>query len=1663
MIEHVIKRDGRVVPYSGECIKQAISKAALSQNVAFKDVELQQFLGEIESKFTETTVSVEDIQDAVEEYLMSIDQYRVARAYIVYREEHARMRALRRADDETRETRSQGPSRRSFSITNSEGKFEEFSVDTLRSFLLDLPESQAPEVDIEDIIDEVAKGAFEGMTTKDIARSLVLAARSRIERDPAYDALAAALQLAIVYKEALTSDFYTTTGGNYRISFRDCIQDGINAGRYTEKLLDFNIPKLTRALRPERDKLFKYLGVQTLYDRYLIHIEGRRIETPQFFWMRVAMGLAINEDNPTERAIEFYEVLSKLLFTSATPTLFNSGTNHPQLSSCYLTTVDDDLENIFDCIKDNAMLSKWAGGLGNDWTNVRATNAHIKGTNGTSQGVIPFLKVVNDTAIAVNQCFAGDTRVETPNGLVRIENIREGDLVLNGDGEYRKVREAHEYEQHGDMVQLRFLAGGAINVTTGHPLWVLANTKDAVPGWVEAGGVAVGDYVGRPGEDPYKDVAEGEWVTDQVLYRNGYVYYKVDIARHIAPTELVYDLVMDGPENYVTEYVLAHNGGKRKGAVCAYLEPWHLDFEEFLDLRKNTGDDRRRTHDMHTAAWIPDLFMQRVEANGQWTLFSPDEVPELHDLYGKAFKAKYEEYERMADEGKMRQFRRVNAVDLWRKHLTRLFETSHPWACFTGDTLVAVADGRGAVAISQLADSGVRFPVYSARPPKYSPKRKRLPNERAWVEEIKWATAFPNGHREVVKVHLDDGTTFRCTSDHQLALKDGGYCDAKDSEGKSLFPFNAWRGDKHPNNIYIGRNGDPRLRQARLIWEFHNGPVPVGYAVDHIINGGGDGISNLQILTVADHNRKTSRERMGKANPFYGKKHSDEARAKFSERSARMMTPEHKAHLSKKLSGVPKPDRYGLGGDDLIRLGRRFYQRYGSLSNRTWNKYWKEAGVPSAGYIANRFPSWSAFTSSCIENHKVVRVEYTGEVETVYDLSVEDNHNFFIVTEQDEGRLSGVLVHNCFKDPSNIRSPQDHVGVVHSSNLCCVDGDELVPVEGRGLVRARTLYEEGKEVRLLGKDAVHSCPMYMPVEMGKRVRIHTKEGYTHTVTPDHKVALVDGSQVMAKDLKEGDKLALQTLECEGSLPAPLYAFASGVHAWGGIDKDVVFGYRMPWHTRIPDEVLQGDYDTILAYCEGLRVGATVILGEQCPKNVTCCFRENIARDLQVLLLQIGIQTRLYVEKIGIYDTVWVLQADSRSDGSATFSHLEELPDAPAYCPTVPTEDHLWTCNGFLTRNTEILLNTSKDETAVCNLGSLNLGRFIEDGDINADRLGNTIVTAVRMLDNVIDINYYPTPEARNSNLKHRPIGLGLMGFQDALHKMGISYASDEGVKFAGEIMESISSTAIFASAALAMERGTYPSYKGSKWDRGLFPIDTVKMVEEERGEPVLMGEGLDKNEALWETVRGFVAEHGMRNSNVMAIAPTATISTIVGASQSIEPTYKFIYAKSNLSGDFTQVDEHLVTHLKEKGLWTPEILDELKYHDGCLADMPSIPQETKDLFKTAFEIDPEWLIKAASARQKWIDQGQSLNLYLREPSGKKIDEMYRFAWRAGLKTTYYLRTQAATTVEKSTVDINKHGIQPKWMKSKSASDGIQVDRGAPKQCSLDNPDCEACQ
>ncbi len=1332
----VIKRNGAVVPYHDDNIQIALTKAflAVEGGRAAASSRIRELVSGLTAQVTSTflrrlpsggTIHIEEIQDQVELALMRSGEHKVARDYVLYREERARIRAAN-AVEHSAETGTAG---RTIQVVAADGSRAPLDMARIRTLVTEACQGLV-DVDPERILNEALANMYDGIEAKDVAAGLLMTARTLVEEEPNYTHVTARLLLDELRAEALTflgvEVASGTVGGVARATQTEMaeiygralaafVRRGVELELLAPELKRFDLKRLGRALNPKRDLQFTYLGLQTLYDRYFIHKDDVRFELPQVFFMRVAMGLAIQEDEPEQRAIEFYNLLSSFDYMSSTPTLFNAGTLRSQLSSCYLTTVSDDLDGIYSAIRDNALLSKWAGGLGNDWTPVRALGAYIKGTNGKSQGIVPFLKVANDTAVAVNQCFAPDTRVYTADGVKAIRDVTTKDLVLGRRGEFRQVLKTMTYNQTDPMVEVEVKhSAQPLKVTAGHPIWAIqgipmeqsvertmgALAKGRVEAaWTEAGSLRKGDYVaqsipqevvpvagfdeedarlygillgdghcskdglewavsGTPKQEAHlafvssylkargihywvsergnryrqihwtkgarlvRDGTTGQYLdaggsnvvlsredlydasgrkriaprfshlprtqtlalvqglletsggvsrgkeicfasTSEALaegvryqmlrlgvptagYRerqqnhlgrrddglriffNGvidtweawdvripavdelaarvncqpltkynwlrvgnWVFSRVRAVRPLPALPFVVDLKIEGDESYMTTSALAHNGGKRKGAVCSYLETWHLDIEEFLELRKNTGDDRRRTHDMNTSNWVPDLFMKRVFEDGDWTLLSPNEAPDLHDLCGTEFEHRYLEYERMTQTGDITLCKRVKAAELWRKMLSMLFETGHPWITF--------------------------------------------------------------------------------------------------------------------------------------------------------------------------------------------------------------------------------------------------------------------------------------------------------------------------------------------KDACNVRSPQQHAGVVHSSNLC----------------------------------------------------------------------------------------------------------------------------------------------------------------------------------------------------------------------------------------------------------TEITLNTSKDEIAVCNLGSVNLAQHVKNGKLDAKKLKKTVRTAVRMLDNVIDINYYAVPQARTSNMRHRPVGLGVMGFQDALYRLRIPYASEAAVEFADHSTEALSYYAIEASSILAKERGSYASFEGSLWSRGILPIDSLKRLAKERGKSYL---DVDRSTTLdWKKLRGKVREGGMRNSNVMAIAPTATIANIAGVTQSIEPTYQNLYVKSNLSGEFTVVNPFMVHDLKRLGLWDKVMANDLKYYDGSLAAIDRVPAELKQLYTTAFEVEPRWLVDAASRRQKWLDQAQSLNLYIANASGKKLDVTYRMAWLRGLKTTYYLRALGATSTEKSTLEVSGSSLNAvaatpragNGMDAAPATAGFApvLDEAAevPAACSIDDPDCEACQ
>lgn len=991
-------------------------------------------------------------------------------------------------------------------------------------------------VDIDLIARSITDSRYDSMREEDILEMALLNARPHIAKHYHYSTFCARIYNDI----KIIADVHFVLNVDHSCPEPELLTRGLRhakrLGMLDIRLLDgrFDLDALEAVIVPDRSHTFDILAASTLYDRYFMHDQGRRFETIQTLWMRIAMGTAVLEDDPTKWAIIFYNLLSTTDYMASTPTLFNAGTKRTQLSSCYLTSVPDDLFGIYGAMRDNAMLSKWAGGLGNDWSRVRALNAYINGTNGKSQGTVPFLKVANDTAVAVNQ------------------------------------------------------------------------------------------------------------------------------------------------------------GGKRKGACCAYLTTWHLDIEEFVELRKNTGDERRRTHDMNTANWIPDEFMIRVFNDQTWTLFTPDETPELNELYGSAFSEKYKYYEENAKVlGLLHKV--VNAKDLWRKMLSMVFETGHPWITF--------------------------------------------------------------------------------------------------------------------------------------------------------------------------------------------------------------------------------------------------------------------------------------------------------------------------------------------KDVCNIRSPQGHVGIVRSSNLCCIAADQRV-VTDQGLVTIAELYANQRTPIIAGRGhTAQASNMLLPRPDAPMVKIHTQEGYTHKVTPDHRVWVVGKGIVEAQHLVAGDKVELQQYGLYGE--------------FDNIDQAVKLGRAFANGDAIPEEIWKGTFEVQRAFT------ATVAAAYSQLDKPTL-------EQLQILYINQGVF-------VDISNASKLADCIVNEVPAATFTHLEELPNEDAYCLTVDSEDHAWTVNGFITHNTEITLNTSDEEIAVCNLGSINLAQHIVDGELDLVKLEKTITAAVRMLDNVIDVNYYPVPQAELSNKRHRPIGLGIMGFQDALYKQHIPYNSDEAVAFADRSMEYISYFAISASADLAAERGAYPTFEGSTWSKGLVPLDTIELVRAQRPEGMM---NMNTDSLIgyegWDKLRARV-KLGMRNSNVMAIAPTATISNICGVSQSIEPTFENLYVKSNLSGEFTVINRYLIDELSKLDLWNEETAFAIKTNEGSVQKLDFIPADIRAMFLTAFEMNPKYLVLSAARRQKWIDQAQSLNLYIAQANGKKLDMVYKLAWLEGLKTTYYLRAKGATSAEKSTGATHLNSV------SAGSTPEFSVAAPVPQACGIDNPDCEACQ
>ena len=1274
----VIRRNNQVVPWSEQKVEIAVRKTFLSlERDSAPAVAITRAVSERVHASKQAFVHIEEIQDMVEEELMKAGFFKVAKAYIQFRERAASVRTHGESSEAPAEVAApaDAPAQGTLILVKkADGKNELWDGADLRKRIEFARIGLELCLTNDEIEQELRRAVYDQITQKDLDATITLNSKTLIEKDADFAKFAGRIQLTYIYEEVLGWDITRDGIGKlkdfHQRAFKKYLEHGVAIKRIDPRLLEFDLARLGAAIDPSADLEFDFLGIQTLYDRYLIIDKtkkpARRLETPQFFWMRVAMGLFIKEPVDREgKASDLYSLYKNRRFCSSTPTLFNAGTLHTQLSSCYLYFVDDSIEGIFQRgIADNAYLSKWAGGLGGSWTSVRGTGAYIGGTNGESQGVIPFLKLHNDQLLAVNQ------------------------------------------------------------------------------------------------------------------------------------------------------------GGKRKGSGCAYLETWHNDIFEFLELRKNTGDDRRRTHDMNTANWIPDLFMKRMEARGPWTLFRANQVPDLHELYGRKFEEAYVRYEKLAEEGKI-YGQKVEALDLWKKMLSLIFETGHPWITFKDACNIrSPQDHAGVIHSSNLCCMTADQRVVTSE-------------GLVTVGEL-YARA-----RQLALVGADGNTPL--TTD--------------------------------PVNTVFGRSGPVSAGPMLL-------PRP--------------GAPIVRIITKEGYNHK--------------------------------VTPDHKVWVVNRGWVEAQHLKHG----DLIEI-------------QQGEGLWGAVDAADEAFLCGIIAGDGTF---------MVR---EGTTSVLVDLWAQE----FSLIPQIEESVARLL------------SGEDIALRTTSSRTPRFAGDEY-------------------------KRRLASAPL---------ARVLGSRGFNRDTKLRVPEFIWTGTRETAAAYLRGLYAADATVEASGevttcSLASVSRAFLEEIQillANFGV-KSSLTKMRDAGMAELPDG-LGGTREYWQA--ELFRLHVTSIQGCRILENLTGigALRRN-SRFLS------NLEKAGYAQKL-----------------HATFTALEQLPNEDAFCLQVFTDEHSWTVNGLVTKNTEITLNTSKEETAVCNLGSIILEtHLLSDGTLDHPKLRETIRMAIRALDNVIDINFYPTPAAERSNMRHRPIGFGMMGLANALYMKSVPFASTAAVEFSDEAMEAIAYYAYEASSDLAVERGTYSSYKGSKWDRGLMPQDTVDLLEQERGMPVDVPRG---GKMDWTPLREKIAKQGMRNSNVIAIAPTATISNITNTSPCIEPTYKNLFVKSNLSGEFIVLNPFLVKDLKARGLWDQDMMDNLKYFDGEVKDIERIPADLKAKYLTAFDIDAKWIVESAARRQKWIDQGQSLNLWIKTPDLKTLSHMYRHAWHAGLKTTYYLRSLGASNIEKATVGVKK--------------------------------------
>jgi ribonucleoside-diphosphate reductase alpha chain len=1565
-----------VVPWIGQKIEKAVAAACRATKPPTSETFAEKTRLIVESKIRENNplfVHIEEIQDLVQTALVEAGAPFVAIQYALYRGQQTEKR-----NSQTEETEAAPEQLELASLGQIQDIKARFNF-ARTNLELTLPEYE--------IINRLLKSTSATLSDTERRETILLNAKTLLEVDADCRLLAARILLTYIYEETLPwkiKDGMAALKEAHKKAFLEYIPYGISVKRLDPRLQDMDLETLADALDPYSDLQFDFLGMQTLYDRYLINERNtqtgkkRRLEAPQFFWMRVAMGLTLNETQKTQKAIEFYNIYKTQTGCSSTPTLFNAGTLRPQLSSCYLLYCGDSIEEITETWTRFSHLSKWAGGLGCSWSAVRGSGAHIEGTNGESSGIIPFLKVANDIALAINQCFDGDTRVITKKGNKAIRDVKVGDYVLTEDSNFRRVKETLSYPQKKEdpMVQLLLKHGSnPIKVTAGHPFMAITGIKKEenysriykwlekkkiAPDWTEAGELKEGDFVGM---SIPTQISDDENITPEdcrfigAMCGNGHITTK-ESGITCGHTEFGLDTL-----NFIRNYL------KKKG-----IHTWENELHGSCTQIKwsNSNLPTLQESDLYTEDGTKKLPYQYMHLPPQKTLQI------IHGLV-------------KTDGG----FNRNNEI--------------HFYSC--SETLMENCR-------YQLLRLGIPTHVY-IRDREYDHTGTRQNGKTAHFK------GECREYKIAIPLVTEIAAVFKAKAIKKLNwLRLGDTVFTRIKTTKTITPS---------EKVYDLKVDGPEsycIADALV----HNGGKRPGALCSYLE------LWHLDIEDFLDLRKETGDDR-------------------------------RRTHNMNTAHWIP----------DL------FMKRLQAISD---GKLDKEAKWTL--FRSNEVPDLPELSGSAFERR------YTEYEQMMQEGKIYGKQIRILALWK---RMLEMLFETghpwiTFKDPCNVRSPQDHVGVIHNSNLCCMTKDQRVVTEN-GIYTVDELYKKGTPNVVLGRTGpVTASAMLLPRPNAPIVNIVTYEGFTHKVTPDHKVSVLGKGQIEAQNLEEGDKIELQqTKGLFGTIEKEKDAYMEGVLTGDNNRRKATkigagsfvnseerlrkCASSLPLttpDTKIPEYVWKGTEATMLAYIKGI-LYSNAVFNIQLDEIhlVLDSDSETWLKEIQILLLNFGIKSyfsarfekeMLYTLRIKNWGAIDPLikigkflnleneeiEPSIEEEKTATFSHLESLPNEDAYCLQVDTEEHLWVVNGMLTRNTEITLNTSSEEVAVCNLASVNIYKHIdENGNLDAAKLKVTVSTLMRMLDNVIDINFYPVEAARLANMRHRPVGLGIMGMQDAMYKKRIAFDTLEAVEFHDLVMENICYFAYEASADIAKEKGTYQTFKGSKWDRGMMPLDTLNLLDQERGIPVNVNRNSTKD---WEALRAKIKENGMRNSNCIAIAPTATISNIMGCTPCIEPSYKHIHTKSNLSGEFVRTNDILIKELQNLGIWNKDMLDDLKYFDGSIQNIDEIPQEIKALYKTAFEIEPTWILQCAAVRQKWIDQAQSTNLWIANPDARTASFMYREAWARGLKTTYYLRT-----LNKSSIDNAGRDRKPKEAVTFTAEEQAACSIEAMRNGGT----CEACQ